>query len=312
MRQVMSASCLADVLAVSATNVLVNFYYAGQPQWDYGTGLYDTIGLTPFAYCTIGQAGSVSNIVVTAVNDGPPVVYFYTWSDANQGWTLISPDGTWNETHAWDSTALVETNTVKTSAGALVYQTKSYYTNLVAFGQVVVQRVVGTGATALTHCWSYYDNPSTDGTNYGRVKLATEPSGLWRHFDYDTNGLVTREVSQFLNASSSNFDTNVCRVVYYDSVPGIASCQSRVETLLGQEISRQYTIQSPNQITSIQCQTPGAAWNDPGNLVTFTTLSTPRASMASPRASFTQTAPWTSTPTGRRYLSHRHRHVRFA
>ena len=42
----------------------------------------------------------------------------------------------------------------------------------------------------------------------------------------------------------------------------------------GQEISRQYTVQSPNQTTSIQCQTPGADWNAADNLITITTLST--------------------------------------
>ena len=59
-------------------------------------------------------------------------------------------------------------------------------------------------------------------------------------------------------------------------VPGSGDCSNLdlctprqiVNYVLGQEVSRSYTVVMPGEGIDIQCINPGAAWNDPSNLVT--------------------------------------------
>src|SRR5439155_23705662 len=98
---------------------------------------------------------------------------------------------------------------------------------------------------------------------------AIQPRGFWTSYQYDTNGFLTAQVSQFLNAPT-NAPTNQCRVTSYSytSIGGATYSQTTVQTLLGQEIARSYYLTFPNQGKLIVCQTPGAAWNAADNLVT--------------------------------------------
>ena len=297
LQQVFSPFCLADIHTVSATSYKVDFYYSGDVTWQTDTELYEPgEGKGYFATCTIAQDGSTNWIKATSsYNGGPQTIYEFEWSEVNHAWTLISPDQVTSETRGWDSTTLVETDTLMSGA-TVVSQSKSYYQDLPLFGQVVTQRVVGTTGVMLTNRWSYYDS-TNDGFNYGRVKLETDPSGSWRHYEYDTNGVVTREISQFLNASSSSIDTNLCRVVYYD--PCLASQAVRAGS------RRSWARKSPANTRFSPPTRPSAssakprAWpgTPPATSSPLRLPAPPQASMASPRVFCTPTAPWTSITT---------------
>ncbi len=275
LRQVRATLCLADIVSLSPTNYVASFYASSQLGGMDTNGFYDTSGLTPFSTCTVARMESTNHLRVTAEN-GASQVYDYTWSDADQGWTLVSGGGLRSETQSRDASGLTLTKTIRNAGAQLIRQETLTYVDLSGLGQVPVRRVLGTGAEARTNHWFYHDNPATDGTNYGKVRLEIEPSGFWQRYEYTTNGLLTKEVSQFMNAATNAADSQ-CRVVEYDytslTTNALAS-ERRIEKLLGQEIGRQYTLELPGERRSIQCQSAGAAWNNESNLVTVTTLAT--------------------------------------
>jgi RHS repeat-associated protein len=277
LRQVLTPLCLADVVATSATSYTVSFYPTVNQYWWKGQdGFYDTSSATAFATCTVEQVDSTNHIRVTAVNEGGSKQYDYLWSAAGQGWTLVSGDGLRVDTSSWNAVDLVRTNAIRNALGELVYQETLHYQELPPLGRVVNRRVIGGPGAEQTNLWFYYDNAGSDGVKYGKVKLEVEPSGFWRRYEYGTtNGLVTKEVSQFLNAATNAAD-NLCRVVEFQRdlmLTGALSTETRIEKLLGQEVGRSYTLVFPGETWSIQCQTPGAAWDAANNLVTVTKMS---------------------------------------
>lgn len=268
LRQVKAAQCFADIVTTSATSFELRFYTASGG-FNYGTGLYEPSG-PPFSVTTIEQIGSTNHIRVTTSN-GTLRIYDYEWSAADNGWTLTSGGGIRKESSFWHEGTLTRTNTIRDTADAIVFQERKQYLNLTNYGRVVSKHIVGTGTTAQTNLWFYYDNESADGTNYGSVKMTVEPGGFWKRYQYDHHNRVTNEVSQFLNAAT-NAAENLCQVIRSDftSLDGTNDFETRIELLQGIEISREYTVRYPGITHHIRCVTPGAAWTNANNLVTQT------------------------------------------
>jgi RHS repeat-associated protein len=255
LRQVKSSLMLADVITSSATSYQIQLY-TDPGSSNSTTHLYEPPG-SPFSTTTIEQIGSTNHVRVTIAN-GTTSVHDYVWSDANKGWTLTSGGGTRKDEFAWNESALARTNTIRNASDQIVFQQISYYTDLTNSGRAITRRVVGPSGPALTTQWSYYDNPATDGTNYGLLKLMIEPTGFWKKYEYDTNNRVTKITSQFLNAATNAAD-NLCRVMEINYTPAASGCSSerRVEKLLGQEISREYALDYGPERRTIRCLTPG-------------------------------------------------------
>jgi RHS repeat-associated protein len=255
LRQVKSSLMLADVITSSASSYQIRLY-SDPGSSNSTTHLYEPPG-SPFSTTTIEQIGSTNHVRVTIAN-GTTSVHDYEWSDANKGWTLISGGGIRKEEFAWNESALARTNTTRNASDQIVFQQIGYYTDLTNSGRVITRRVVGPSGPALTTRWFYYENPATDGTNYGLLKLMIEPTGFWKKYEYDTNNRVTKITSQFLNAATNAAD-NLCRVMEIDYTPVAAGCSSerRVEKLLGQEISREYALDYGPERRTIHCLTPG-------------------------------------------------------
>ena len=255
-RQAKSPQALVNVVVNSGTSYTIQSYTMDAVGSKDQDGFYTITG-SPFATATIAQGSSTNQVIVTVVN-GPTTTYTYTWSDAAQGWTLDS-SGLRTETRTWNAATLTRTNTIRSGSNQIVYQEVQYFQNLGAqWGNVMVKRVVGPQGPTLTTQWFYYANAQTDGTNFGKLRMVIEPSGLWRSSQYDTNGLLTKQISQFLNAPTNAAESQ-CRVATYDYtqiVPN-CSCTCEVEKLLGQEIRRRYTLDYGSETWSIQCQTPG-------------------------------------------------------
>lgn len=269
LRQVRAGSFLADIVTLSGTSYEIRFYTpTGTTN---GSGLYEPAA-DPFSTGTIAQVGSTNHLRLT-VDNGSTSVFDYEWSAAHGGWQLTSGGGLRKELRAWSQANLVRTNTVRNAADQIISQEAKYYQALGTNGLVLQKRVVDPNGAALTTQWFCYDNAGADGTNYGSVKLVVEPTGFWRRYEYDTNNRVVKEISQFLNAVT-NAAENLCRVIEYDYTPvnTNSSCERRLEKLLGQEISRQFTLNYGSEIRTIQCATPGASWDSANNLITVTRL----------------------------------------
>ena len=270
LRQARAEQLLANIVVISGSSYRIECFSPSQVGAKDQDGWYTTSG-SPLSTATIAQGSSTNQILVTVVN-GTTTTYDYTWSLTDLGWTLTAGGGLRRETRTWNPSTLVSTNTIKDSANQIVYQEVQYYQNLASWGNVMTKRVVGPQGPALTTQWFYFDNAQTNGVNYGKVKLAIQPSGAWTSYQYATNGFIIKEVSQFLNAPTNAAD-NQCRVVLHDytAVVTNCSCELRTELLLGQEISRQYILNYGSEIRTIQCQTPGNTnLNAADNLLTVT------------------------------------------
>jgi RHS repeat-associated protein len=271
-RQVLTQlGILADVVTTNSSSFIVNFYsaYSGTAGED---GLYSVTNLSPFATTTIAQGTSTNRLVVTVDTGSAPQQLVYDWSETDQGWTLTSGGGIRKESRLWNEATLARTVTVQDANNQIVSQGSKSYQNLTGFGRVLTTQVQGPGTAYPPRTqWCYYDNASTDGINYGKLKLVIEPSGSWRRYQYDTQGRLTNELSQFLNAAT-NAAFNQCRAVTYDytSLDGTNQFETRTEWLAGSNISRTITATLPGGTYSIRCVTPNSAWTDSANLVTIT------------------------------------------
>jgi RHS repeat-associated protein len=272
LRQVQTPMVLADIVTNSATSYSIKFYrsYGGKD----GNGLFTPVG-SPFVSGTIEQIDSTNHIRVT-VNNGSAVANDYVWSNTEQGWTLSTGNGLRKESKSWNVTGLICTNLIKDAADQIVFREVDYYENLIGINSVVTQRVVGADTWGLKSQTFYYDNPSLDGIKYGLLKMEIEPSGFWKRYEYDANGALTKEISQFLNAPADASE-NQSRVVEYDYTPTLTGYASvrRIEKLLGTEVARQYTLDNgTSEQRVIRCQTAGTTdLSAADNLITITKFS---------------------------------------
>jgi RHS repeat-associated protein len=267
-RQVRTPLCLADFTTNSPTSFTIKFYEAAS---FYGSGPFDTSGATAYSTNTVEQVGSTNHIRLK-VENGTTTESEYVWSDSDNGWTLTTGGGLRKESRSVSNSPRVRTHTIKNIGDAVVFQEVSRYVTL-GTNYYLSQRETGAPGSGLTNKWFYYDNAGTDGTNYGRIKLAIEPSGFWKRYQYDEHGRLTNEVSQFLNAPT-NAAENLCRVVRYNytSLDGTNDFETRVELLQDIEIGREYTVALPGETRHIRCVTPGASWTNSTNLVTRTRM----------------------------------------
>ncbi len=273
LRQAKADSTLADIVTVSGTKYQVKFYHSADVGSKDGSGIYAVSG-TPYNTITVEQISNTNHIRVT-VDSGTPVVYDYNWSDTAHGWTLSSA-GLRKDYTAWSASSLIRTNAILDMSDNIVHQEVQYFQTIGSLGNVITKKVAGTGTALLTNQWYYYDNTGTDGTNFGKVRLTIEPSGSWTRYEYDTNGRISKVVSQFQNAATNAAD-NLCRVTEYDysaTDTNAFESERQIEKLLGQEISRQYVLHYPTELRTIRCQTSGATWTNADNLVTVTTFQT--------------------------------------
>jgi len=276
LRQVLSEQVLADVIEMSSTELEITFYLKNSVSLENGVGpLYDVSSGSVVSSGIIEQNGSTNDIVLTVEKNGVTQVYDFAWDNGNNGWTLVSGGGLRKEVRAQSESPLVRTHTILNSGNDVVLEEVERYLTLTNGANVIVAREVGAPGSARTNRWVYYDDPQNDGNSYGRLKYVIAPGGFWTYYEYDSSGTkITKEKSQFLDGATNAVDT-ACRVVEYDytSING-AKTERRIEKLLGQEISRSYTLDYGSDVYYIECQTPGAAWNASDNLVTRTTYGT--------------------------------------
>ena len=276
-RQVKAPQCLADVVTETADKFRVDFYDANNIG-ALSSGLYDQTGKTTYVSWIIENVNTTANehLKITKMTGAISVVNEFIWDASAQGWELLEGNGQRKEkkTVVIDSLASTRTVTavVKNAANAVVSKNVKTYKDF-PWGRELIQSVIDPDGAALTTVRTFYDNSTIDGGAYGKLKSVTTPGGGWAIYQYDADGRVTKTVEPFLDAAFNSAD-NLCRVTtvaYLDEAPQ----ETRIVTILGQEIGRSYKVASDdfNHITQeVVCTVPGAAYDAATNLVTTTKL----------------------------------------
>jgi len=272
-RQVLTNQVLADVVTVSPHKYQILFYYASEAGTQV-SGLYVPTG-SAYKVWTLEDpdsgTGSDYRFKVTETVDGVDTVHDYEWVPANQDWTLVNAGiKEIGRKKATVNGNRVETYWLKEVGGSESLRRDTTYQSF-AWGDEVISETLDplNPAESQTTSYTYYTDAGNDGFNYKELKLMESPSGYWKRYEYDSLGRVIKTVSPVGDAlpTAAEADCRVIERIYQTSTPQ----ETRIETRLGQEVSRSYTIHSGNVTRSIQAATPGAAWDATGNLETRTT-----------------------------------------
>ena len=232
------------------------------------------------SYADLAQTASNQlTLIVTSKTDTAISVTTNTWTYSNNAWSMVSPGGLKRDIETWNTNTLVRTNLILDASGNIASQTINTYYQNGTNGLFLINTVRGSAAdptgALLSDSWIYYDNPINDGINFGRVKWERPATGGWAYYEYLTNGLIFREIHQFRDLDTNDF--NQCRIIahYYTNITANAvSSETVIESIGTQEVSRHYSFQQGNKNFDIQALTPGAAWNDTNNTLATTTTYT--------------------------------------
>ncbi|MCX6856556.1 MAG: hypothetical protein NTV80_16815 [Verrucomicrobia bacterium] len=172
----------------------------------------------------------------------------------------------------------ISTRTEFDASGDVVAKVRSTFRNF-PFGERQISSVIDPDGRALTTLWTYYLEPSTDINNpvhgYGRVRSMTNPSGYWESYEYDSAEKVVKTYSQHLNqAMPASFTENGPYNVetwqffeYSENTPEVPSRMLITTKRDGIELKRRFRVAHVDGFDDVECLKPGAAWNDPTNLV---------------------------------------------
>lgn len=276
-RQVKTPQCLADVVTETADRFRVDFYDAN----NIGArtnGLYDQTAQIRYTSWIIENVDILNNdhLKVTQVKGASSIVNEFIWDAVAQGWELREGNNQRKEIKTSVDNAPTQTRTVttvvKNAADQAVSKSVETYKDF-AWGRELIESVADPDGAALTTTRTFYDNSATDGGAYTKPKEETRPDGGWARYEYDALGRRIKTVEPFLDADLGS-DENLCKVttfIYKEEKPQ----ETRVVTILGQEVERGYKVNSDDidHITKdIVCTVPGAAYGAATNLVTLTKL----------------------------------------
>ena len=221
------------------------------------------------------QSGNPNAITITeTLGDSLPRViscnYNGTWTTLEGAGTSISSCST-----VWTTSSnRIDTTTVLSTNGSIASQAVEY-SQVFPWGRCLTQRIAGTGASAQTNTWTYYNDPVNDGGQYGQLQQTVGPTGRWETYAYDSTGRLIDKVTQLGShplgvPEGWNWETQIS---YSNDV---------IQTVefLGNEVSRTYEVHAVDdadgveQVQTIRCAQAGAAIGDPGNLTNILWRST--------------------------------------
>jgi len=291
LRQLKAPQALAHIQPINQFKYQILFYRPSDVGPRIGDS-YQIINPTNwFANWTIENpaqsTNSVNSLKITHARPGHSEVFLYTYNPQTATWSLDHPGNLRKDQWQVIDDSLAQTrhqiSSVCSSDGSIALKTTATYKRF-SWGEALVQSTTGDGNCCRTTTQIFYDPPpfSPNGTRLP-LKLVIPADGPWQRFDsYDSLGRPLIVVSQFLGAPT-NAPESLCHATHYDytPLPGSGDDGSQpdlprttVHYLLGREIARTYTIIRPGQTLQIQCQSPGADWTAPDNLVTVRTFYT--------------------------------------
>lgn len=253
------------------------------------TGIYAlNSGATPSTVWKIDNpdsSGSTRLRIAQTVGNTDEI-YIYQYSSSTGDWALdkagISKEDLTESVSGTDRTV---TRVVRDGVtNDLVSKTTSVYRTY-AWGEEQISEIVDPDGAALTTTWAYYDNSSTDGGAYMRLKSESSANGGWSRYYYDSEGRLTKTVSPWLDSLSATTSDSSHRVQEYTYTTSTVSSaaveiEQAVEKILGNEVGRRYLVKWVLPITvggrqyrkslDILASAQGAAWDASANRVTET------------------------------------------
>jgi RHS repeat-associated protein len=282
-RQVKMPQGLADVVTNNAFKYEIRFYATSQIGAKSG-GVYAVSGTANTIWRIENPEASSTNcnrLIITEIHNQPSSltkVYSYQYYPNDSKWIISYPDSLREEEtsvvlNLTDKTRQVK-YVVRTPNGPNVYVRTDLYKRY-DWGEAIKQSQVGDPPNTQTTTYEYYTDQSNVNGNMIPLKHIIYPNGYWERYEY-VNGRKTKTVAQSGNNAIETSDV-VNRVTLYDYTPIDSlddgntqpfSPRQVTEKLKNHEISHTYYVISPALTKTIQCQTPGANFNDPGKLVT--------------------------------------------
>lgn len=284
LRQILSAQVLVDIVTNSDYQYEMRLYRAQDSGVTNGAGLYVPQITNMVKQVIVANPDTTTNYArlwITEIEGSVTNQYQYysptnSTGDSNT-WELVYPGNLRKDVtlNVWDANRLAHTNTFQVftpgSPDKLVYQEIGEYRDD-GFGDVMVRQIMGTNGVSLTNTWEYYTN-SAETYRYRKLKQSSRWDGFWESYDYDDKGRETNRLTAYLNATNGSA-ASLCRsltTTYAGDASSTTGLVTRVEKLLGQEISRTYSLyySASNSFRTVKCTAPGAALFDSGNLVTI-------------------------------------------
>lgn len=272
--QFKTSQSLVDIQVNNAYKYTLSVYSVGNFGPPDAQGFYQVTG--PVSSTIVVENPDASPTVynrlkITRTKGGSSSVREYVYTAATGQWELKEEVNLRIESRSstWDAaqTIRTETVTIKDGNNQITYKERNTYQRF-PWGQERVEQVKDPDGAALTSTWSFYSNPATDGSSYGRLKQEVDSSGHWTRYEYDASGRENKRVTQFRDepvGSAENLN-RVTTTLYSATDPQITIA----ETLLGQVVGRRYQKVLSGEVRDIVCQSAGALWNDAANMVTIT------------------------------------------
>jgi RHS repeat-associated protein len=275
-QQIKCLKKLVVIEAPTATRVVVKQYSLDGLGAKGGDGFYHPSG-SPLVTTTIenelaGGAPNYNIVRMTNETAGPTRRCRFVWDEGTQTWTLYDGyDGSW-VTHlrsealskTWDANHAYRTDdrTVKNGSGVIVSRVRQTY-QWFPWADELVQEVVDPSGAALTTTYEYETDDLQPG--YARLKSMQDPKGYWEKYNYDWLGRETKRVSPFGSSLITDPDDSnrVVETTYSSANP----VETRVEKVLGQEVSRTYKENLTDEVREYRCTVAGVSFSDP-NLLT--------------------------------------------
>ncbi len=291
LRQAMAPQALADVVTNNQFSYDIRFYYPADVGDTNSEGIYQLLGTpAPFVTWTIENPDAsvliTNRLRITETRSTDVKQYDCVYHAVSNSWVVTLPGGL-------RSDEVVVTNDVATQDRIETYITRGSDGNVVAkslrryrgfsWGEGLVEETLSPDSDPKTTTYSYYDDSEMHVNGYYTpLKMTIHPDGEWEYIQYNSYGRKTAVYSGFGDYFPGGDIPNsaYCRLTQYSYYPVDSSDngtlkadvpRTTTESLLGVEVSRSHMIISPFLEREYRCQTPGASWDAPDNLVTITT-----------------------------------------
>ena len=252
-RQVKTPQGLIDVVTLTGTKFSLNYYLPVNVGAIVG-GVYTVSGF-PYYTNAVENPDGTSSTNRHRFTDSNGYVYDYEWK--TNGWQLTTGSGLRQEYHTeWTTNSgnikFVQTDLFN-AAYSLVDRNRKQFTNASGAWRLI-EEIRGAGSDART-------NTFVPGPGVGLVTRELFAKGEWTYREFDSGARPTNELSGY---GLQGYTTNpaLCRQLQHDYSTNVVSGSGddltrsgktprrTIELLLGQEISRSYTVVLSNEVAA--------------------------------------------------------------
>ncbi|MFH0884050.1 MAG: hypothetical protein V2A56_13775, partial [bacterium] len=290
LQQVLSASCLADIVVENSSRYSIRFYQRAdvQSQRDENGRFVPSSNATPYVTWVVEnpETNSINRLLLTRQLPGGSNVYDFVYVDASEEWTLttgnglktVAKDAMWDDDH---ENRLV-TEIIRSDMGEMALKKTTLY-HVFPWGERQTDETLDPDAAALKTKFLYYEDSSQQG-RYSKMSGIQYADGSWERYDYDANGVQTGTITPW---KDSAYDTPAggADVVYHDYTPVdagdvLAANDQRPRTvtrkIMGVTVAKTfhaYVTTASKEFLEIEekCVNPEADYGDPDNLQTIKT-----------------------------------------